>query len=330
MSQHFLHSPAARTLSIREVDRLSEQEAQDIFLKARFAANGGKPFCRHCGPEVKVYRLRETPIRWKCSKCRQKFSITSGTILANRKKPLGDYLSTMAHFAGGAKGVAALQMVRYVEFHPKSMFVLLHKLREVMGTEVHTGTLGGPGKIVEIDGTEFGDAERETNKRPIRAPRKPQNKRIVGVIRERRGRVMPFVLEKEEDLVPIVIERVALGTLVLSDEAQHWRRGLRGRFRMKHVRHKQNFMAKDGTHINGAESFNSRLDLSYRGTHHHQSKYRQQFYADEIAWRVNHCRDPNRTQWETLISGVLAHPVSDTWARYWQRKHRKERENGQQ
>ena len=151
MSQHFLHSPAARTLSIREVDRLSEQEAQDIFLKARFAANGGKPFCRHCGPEVKVYRLRETPIRWKCSKCRQKFSITSGTILANRKKPLGDYLSTMAHFAGGAKGVAALQMVRYVEFHPKSMFVLLHKLREVMGTEVHTGTLGGPGKIVEID-----------------------------------------------------------------------------------------------------------------------------------------------------------------------------------
>jgi hypothetical protein len=197
------------------------------------------------------------------------------------------------------------------------MFVLLHKLREAMGTEVHAHEIGGPGKIVEIDGMELGDEERETNKRPIRAPRKPQNKRIVGVIYERRGPVRPFALEREDELVPKVIEHVLPGTLVLSDEAGHWRRGLRGRFRMKQVKHRQNFKGKDGTHINNAESYNSRLERSYRGIHHQMSKRRQQAYADEMAWRENYRRRPNGDQWAALTAAVATHLPSQTWTGYW-------------
>ena len=69
---HFLNTPAARSLSIAQVLRLSDEEAFGVFQRVRFAANDGNPFCPHCGV-VKVYTLAETPVRWKCSACRKKF-----------------------------------------------------------------------------------------------------------------------------------------------------------------------------------------------------------------------------------------------------------------
>src|SRR5487761_1010318 len=111
MSQHFLISPAARTLSIAQVLRLTDEEAFDVFKRVRFAANGGEPFCPLCGT-VKVYTLAETPIRWKCSGCRKKFSVTSGTIFHSRKLSIRDHLAVIALFCNGVKGTPALQMAR--------------------------------------------------------------------------------------------------------------------------------------------------------------------------------------------------------------------------
>jgi transposase-like protein len=84
LSQHFLLSPEARTLSLAGIMRMSDEEAHARFVAIRFAANRGEPFCPHCGV-IKVYQLAETPIRWKCSGCRRKFSVTSGTLLHSRK-----------------------------------------------------------------------------------------------------------------------------------------------------------------------------------------------------------------------------------------------------
>jgi hypothetical protein len=66
MSQHFLLSPAARSLSLAQVLRLSDEEAFAVFRRVRFADNGGNPFCPRCGC-AEVYTLNETPIRWKCA-----------------------------------------------------------------------------------------------------------------------------------------------------------------------------------------------------------------------------------------------------------------------
>src|SRR5438552_2341256 len=129
---HFLNTPAARSLSIAQVLRLSDEEAFATFQRVRFAANGGEPYCPNCGCAV-VYTLAETPIRWKCSGCRKKFSVTSGTIFHSRKLAIRDYLAVTALFCNGVKGVAALRLSRDMNINPKSAFVLLHKLREAMG-----------------------------------------------------------------------------------------------------------------------------------------------------------------------------------------------------
>jgi len=103
---------------------MPDVEAFGVFKRVRFAANAGEPFCLHCGV-AKVYTLAETPIRWKCSGCRRKFSVTSGTIFHSRKLSIRDHLAVIALFCDGVKGVAALRMSRDMNVGPKSIFVML-------------------------------------------------------------------------------------------------------------------------------------------------------------------------------------------------------------
>ena len=43
MSQHFLLSAAARSLSIRKVMRMSDQGAENVFARLRWPTTDGKP-----------------------------------------------------------------------------------------------------------------------------------------------------------------------------------------------------------------------------------------------------------------------------------------------
>jgi hypothetical protein len=54
MPQHFLLSAAARTLSLRAVARMSDEEAHAKFAEIRWADNEGQPYCPKCGC-LKVY-----------------------------------------------------------------------------------------------------------------------------------------------------------------------------------------------------------------------------------------------------------------------------------
>lgn len=57
MSQHFLLSAKARTLSLASVLRMSDEEAETAFIAIRWADNGGAALCPHCEC-TKVYECR--------------------------------------------------------------------------------------------------------------------------------------------------------------------------------------------------------------------------------------------------------------------------------
>ena len=136
MAQHFLLTAAARTLSLSAVARMSDEEAHAKFVEIRWAENNGEPFCPKCGC-VKVYAFATRKL-WKCSACRYQFSVTAQTIFADRKRPIRDYLLAIAIFVNGAKGHSALQLSRDLDCQYKTAFVLAHKLREALGSEVHS------------------------------------------------------------------------------------------------------------------------------------------------------------------------------------------------
>ncbi|MGH7046397.1 MAG: IS1595 family transposase [Stellaceae bacterium] len=317
MSQHFLISPAARSLSIAQVLRLSDEEAYATFRRVRFAANGGEPFCPHCGA-VKVYTLAETPIRWKCSGCRHKFSVTSGTLFHSRKLAIRDHLAVIALFCNGLKGVAALHMARDMNINPKSAFVLLHKLRQAMGATLGGEELAGE---VEIDGAYFGRGPKQANRKADRPGRRTLDieRQVVVVARERHGDARTWVVGKEADAVPMIRANVASGAEVHADESGAWNI-LLASYPMKRVNHSVEYKGEDGACTNQAESYFSRLRRCEFGIHHRISGHRLQAYADEMAWRENHRRQPNGTHWNLITAAALAHPKSATWAGYWHRE----------
>src|SRR6266699_52367 len=167
MSQHFLLSAAARTLSLASVARMSDEEAHAKFVAIRWAENGGQPYCPKCGC-VAVYAYATRKL-WKCRACRYQFSVTARTIFADRKLPIRTHLLAIAIFTNGAKGHSALQLSRDLDCQYKTAFVLSHKLREALQAQDKHSQVSGH---VEIDGMYVGGYVKPANVKALRRDRR--------------------------------------------------------------------------------------------------------------------------------------------------------------
>src|SRR5580658_10261484 len=98
MSQHFLLSPAAKTLTLGSVVRMSDSEVERVFIRLRWHDNHGAAYCPRCGATTLYASRRDGLPRWQCKACRKDFSLTSGTLFASRKMPLRSYLIAIAIF----------------------------------------------------------------------------------------------------------------------------------------------------------------------------------------------------------------------------------------
>lgn len=318
MAQHFLLSTAARSLSLAKVARMSEEEAHSAFQAIRWTASGGKPICPDCESDA-CYTFKARRI-FKCKACQKQFSVTSGTIFANRKLPIRDYLLAIAIFVNGAKGYAALQLSRDLDCQYKTAFVLAHKLREAIAAEqAVTDKLSGE---VEVDGAYFGGHIRPANYKADRIDRRRARyqtgkRRVVVVMRERGGRTSTGVFHTEAQSVSHIANSVHPSATLYADEASHWD-ALHARFLTKRINH-QHAYSHDGASTNMAESFFSRLRRAEIGTHHHISGRYLAAYASEMTWREDNRRVSNGEQYLAVAFAALNHPVSRVWAGYWQR-----------
>ena len=315
--QHFLLSAAARTLSLKAVFQMGEDKAYETFKALRFAETDGEPTCPKCGC-VETYEIT-TRRRFKCAACYAQFSVTSGTIFASRKLSFTDLLAVIVIFVNGAKGVAALQLSRDLDVQYKTAFVLTHKLREAMAREQSGVQLNG---TVEIDGSYYGGYRKPENRAEDRKDRRLKahqtgKRQCVVVMRERKGRSLPFVVANEGDACPIVRDRVGTLATIYADEGTGWD-ALHNGWETKRVNHSVAFM-DEGVCTNQAESFFSRLRRAEIGTHHHIAGPYLSAYANEMAWREDHRRVANGNQAALVAGAAMASPQSRNWAGYWQR-----------
>src|SRR3954470_3651482 len=204
MAQHFLLSPAAKTLTLAQVMRMTDQEAEATFRAVRWADSEGEPVCPKCG-SLDAYECRRPngANRFRCSACRKDFTITSGTLFGSHKLPLKGYLAAIAIFCNEVKGKSALALSRDLGLSYKAAFVLLHKLREAMAEELRGRVIGGEGKVAEVDAGYFGGYVKPANRRESRLDRRfaynqSGKRKAVIVIRERNGNTLPAVFRSEK------------------------------------------------------------------------------------------------------------------------------------
>jgi transposase-like protein len=324
MAQHFLLTSAAQTLSLASVARMSDEEAERVFVEFRWADNNGNAYCPHCGCTI-VYSCRRPngAPRWRCKACRKDFSVTSGTLFAFHKLPLRSYLLAIAIFCNEVKGKSMPAMGRDLGVQYKTSFVLAHKMREAMASELRGINVGGEGRKAEIDGAYFGGyvkpANRVENRRDRRLRQNQSGKRkTVVVIRERDGKTLPGVFASEVAALNFIRTRIARGTTVYADEAGAWNE-LHGRFTMHRINHQEAYSLDGDIYTNNAESFFSRMRRAEIGHHHHLAGPYLARFAQESAWREDHRRDANGIQADRVVGLAMRNKPSVDFCGYWQR-----------
>ena len=323
MSQHFLLSSRAKTLSLAQVFRMSDAEAEDAFRQVRWHETHGEPVCPKCGSlDAYSYRRETGALCFECRECKAHFSITSGTLFASHKLPLRAYLGAIAIFCNEVKGKSMLAMSRDLGISYKAAFVLCHKMREAMAGELRGRTVGGEGKVAEVDGAYFGGyvkpANRLENRRDRRTAETQTGKRkVVVVIRERDGDSLPAVFKSEAAATHFIRSHLKPGTVVNADEASAWDL-LHAKYEMKRINHAEAY-SLDGACTNWAEEYFSRLRRGEIGHHHHISGPYLLRYAQEAAWREDSRRVANGEQVTRVAGLAMARKPSVDFSGYWQR-----------
>jgi Transposase zinc-ribbon domain len=73
-SQHFLLSRAAKTLTLAQVFRMTDAEAETTFRNLRWPETDGKPVCSECGGlDAYAFRRGTGALRFECRACKNEF-----------------------------------------------------------------------------------------------------------------------------------------------------------------------------------------------------------------------------------------------------------------
>ncbi|BCB25289.1 hypothetical protein SKTS_01750 [Sulfurimicrobium lacus] len=329
MSQHFLLSAKARTLSVRKVMELTDDQAFALFREVRWG-EGEEVACPVCGTVGKHY-FQHTRKQWRCKDCNHTFSVTSGTIFAFHKLPLRVYLAAIAIYTNAVKGISALQLSRDLGVQYKTAFVLAHKIRESLMEHRDAAPLNGE---VHMDGAYVNGHIRPKNKKEDRIDRRlaihqKPGKRCVFVMRQKvetaeneikgSNKTLTFIIkaENQADVSKLADEFVKKGSMICADESNAYD-PLHAKFDTRRVNHSIEYRADDGTTNNLAESFFSRFRRMQYGQMHKFGNLYLANYANEAAYREDTRRTPNGEIFTDIMTKCAHTGTSRDFCGYWQ------------
>jgi len=257
-----------------------EETCVKHFAVIRFA-NG--EYCPHCG-HTEIYTFRDGK-RYRCAKCKQDFTIRTGTVFGESKLPLRKWFMAIYLLLTCNKGISSVQLAKQVGVTQKTGWFIDHRIRSAM--KQNKGQLFGR---IEADETYIGGAARNMHKdkkKNIGTGGKGKTP-IIGIV-QRGGDVKATVAEnlKNDTLTSNIADKVKSGSFVYTDE----HRGYNGLHRMGYlhgrVRHSRLEFVVGDAHTNTIESFWALFKRGYHGIYHWMSKKHMQKYVDEFTYRFN-------------------------------------------
>lgn len=269
------------------------------------------PVCHHCGSMEGHYALKGVRSKaskknpngveriglYKCSDCRQQFTVRMGTIFEESHLPLHKWLQAIHLMASSKKGISAHQLHRVLECTYKTACFLAHRIREAMRSD-HATPMGGDGKIVEVDETYIGRLAGV----PVNPKGGAAHKNTVFTLVQRGGEARSFHVDGATvaRVMPIVNANIAKETDMMSDEARIYPRALSefashqmvnhaadeyGRLEFSHDG--QKFTAMN-INTNSVEGYFSIFKRGMKGVYQHCAEHHLHRYLAEFDFRYTH------------------------------------------
>ncbi|MFZ1528248.1 MAG: IS1595 family transposase [Ferruginibacter sp.] len=264
----------------------SEEKCREYLEQQRW---NGTPACPFCG-SVNVHRFPNGKI-FKCREkgCRNKFSVTVGTIYENTKIPLTKWFLATYILSVHSKGISSLQLAGWLGVTQKTAWHLNHRIREML-TDKAPELLEG---IVEVDESLVGGSLKNihASKKERLNLKRDDNKTMVFGAVQRGGNVRTRVIKEVtiENVESAIQEFIATDSTMVSDENRAYNQ-VGKKYAHRKVNHRdKEYVRKEDilVHTNTIEGYWNILKKQIDGIHHSVSPKHLQRYCNESAFRYN-------------------------------------------
>lgn len=293
----------------------------------------GTPKCPYC--QVKeVYKLKPKGL-YKCSICRERFTVAKFTVFEGSHIGLRKWFIGMWLFMAHKKGISAMQLSRDLKITIKSAWYMLHRIREAMqetdqklngDIELDESFVGGKNKnrhhdkkVEQSQGRSFKDktpvfgmmqkADTDIIERPHKKdPTKTVKEKIYHTFGKVICKVVPDT--KSKSLKGLIYKHIKFGSNIVTDEWMAYV-GLNKHYNHDIVDHRRGeYVNERGQTTNTIEGFWTWLKKTYAATYHTITRKYLQRYADEIAFRYNYHRIPEGDRFSLLLSYTQNRKIS--------------------
>ena len=264
-------------------------------------------FC--CGMECKLHKDKgQDGEIFRCLVCKKK-SIRTGSFFVCSKLKIAVVLTIIYYFATGVQAIqCSIHLKGYVA--KKAVLQWYTYCREICSLYLLTDgniRLGGLHSVVQIDETFIrGKLKYERGTRRWRT--KPQI--IFGMNDTVTKQCYVCIVEdrSQDTLLPIILRYIQLGSEIHSDEARAYFSLNQHGYLHRTVKHKDEFVAIDGTHTNSIENLWSHLKMQLKKKYGMTSN-NFPLHLDEFVYRFN--KKNEASMFETFIKDIVKHyPVT--------------------